>query len=37
MIYSEPYFFHKLEDNYIISESPNPSRKNSYYDQDPIP
>ncbi|CAK93879.1 unnamed protein product (macronuclear) [Paramecium tetraurelia] len=37
MVYSEPYFFHKLEDNYIISESPNPSRKNSYYDQDPIP
>lgn len=37
MVYNEPYFFHKLEDNYIISESPNPSRKNSYYDPDPIP
>ncbi|CAD8187485.1 unnamed protein product [Paramecium pentaurelia] len=37
IVYNEPYFFHKLEDNYIISESPNPSRKNSYYDQDLIP
>ncbi|CAD8187500.1 unnamed protein product [Paramecium octaurelia] len=37
IVYNEPYFFHKLEDNYVNSESPNPSRKNSYYDQDPIP
>ncbi|CAK93678.1 unnamed protein product (macronuclear) [Paramecium tetraurelia] len=37
IVYNEPYFFHKFEDNYVNSESPNPSRKNSYFDQDPIP
>ncbi|CAD8200691.1 unnamed protein product [Paramecium octaurelia] len=37
IVYSDPFSFHKLDDNFIIAESPNLSRKNSYYDQDPIP
>ncbi|CAD8115458.1 unnamed protein product [Paramecium sonneborni] len=37
MVYSDPFSFHKLEDNFIIAESPNLSRKNSFYDHDPIP
>ncbi|CAD8211108.1 unnamed protein product [Paramecium pentaurelia] len=37
MVYNDPFQFHKLEDNFIIAESPNLSRKNSFYDQDPIP
>ncbi|CAD8120059.1 unnamed protein product [Paramecium sonneborni] len=37
MVYSDPFSFHKLDDNYIIAESPNLSRKNSFYDHDPIP
>ncbi|CAD8208509.1 unnamed protein product [Paramecium octaurelia] len=37
MVYSDPFSFHKLDDNFIIAESPNLSRKNSFYDQEPIP
>ena len=37
MVYNDPFSFHKLDDNFIIAESPNLSRKNSYFDHDPIP
>ncbi|CAD8194636.1 unnamed protein product [Paramecium pentaurelia] len=37
IVYNDPFSFHKLDDNYIIAESPNLSRKNSFYDHDPIP